>query len=71
MTNGSKTLAILLLLAGLVLVNYLATSVPLRYDATAEKIYTLSPGTKALLFRESASPRRSTSTSPETPPANS
>lgn len=51
MTNGSKTLAILLLLVGLVLANYLATSVPLRYDATSEKIYTLSPGTKALLSR--------------------
>ena len=51
MTNGSKTLAIALLLVGLILVNYLATSVPLRYDATSEKIYTLSPGTKALLSK--------------------
>jgi ABC-type uncharacterized transport system involved in gliding motility auxiliary subunit len=51
MTSGSKTLAIVLLLLGLVLVNYLATSVPLRYDATAEKIYTLSPGTRALLSK--------------------
>ncbi len=51
MTHGSKTLAVLLLLAGLLLVNYLALSVPLRYDATAEKIYTLSPGTRALLSK--------------------
>jgi len=51
MTHGSKTLAILLLLVGLVLANYLATSVPLRYDATSEKIYTLSPGTRALLAK--------------------
>ena len=51
MTYGSKTLAILLLLVGLVLANYLASSVPLRYDATSEKIYTLSPGTRALLAK--------------------
>ncbi len=51
MTKGSKTIAALLLLVGLVLVNYLATSVPLRYDATSEKIYTLSPGTRALLSK--------------------
>jgi ABC-type uncharacterized transport system involved in gliding motility auxiliary subunit len=49
MKLGSKTLAIVLLFVGLVLVNYLASSLPLRFDATAEKIYTLSPGTKALL----------------------
>lgn len=51
MTRGKKTLTILLLLLGLVLANYLATSVPLRYDATSEKIYTLSPGTRALLAK--------------------
>jgi ABC-type uncharacterized transport system involved in gliding motility auxiliary subunit len=51
MKSGSKVIAIVLLFAGLVLVNYLATSFPLRYDATAEKIYTLSPGTKALLSK--------------------
>lgn len=51
MTQGKKLLAALLLLAGLVLVNYLASSVPARYDATAEKVYTLSPGTKALLAK--------------------
>jgi ABC-type uncharacterized transport system involved in gliding motility auxiliary subunit len=49
MKLGNKLLATALLLAGLVLANYLASSVPARYDATAEKIYTLSPGTKALL----------------------
>jgi ABC-type uncharacterized transport system involved in gliding motility auxiliary subunit len=51
MTAGKKALAILLLLVGLVLVNYLASTVPARLDATAEKIYTLSPGTKALLSK--------------------
>jgi ABC-type uncharacterized transport system involved in gliding motility auxiliary subunit len=51
MKFGRKTLAVALLLVGLVLVNYLATSIPVRYDATSEKIYTLSPGTKALLAR--------------------
>ncbi len=51
MTSGSKTLAIALLLLGLILVNYLASSVPARFDATAEKIYTLSPGTRSLLSK--------------------
>ena len=51
MTRGSKTLTILLLIVGLVLANYLATTVPLRFDATSEKIYTLSPGTRALLSK--------------------
>jgi ABC-type uncharacterized transport system involved in gliding motility auxiliary subunit len=51
MTTGSKTTAAALLLVGLVLVNYLATSVPVRLDATAEKVYTLSPGTKAILSK--------------------
>ncbi len=49
MKSGSKALAIALLFVGLVLVNYLASSLPVRLDATAEQIYTLSPGTKALL----------------------
>mgnify|MGYP001544646551 CR=1 FL=1 len=49
MKLGSKALAIALLFVGLVLVNYLASSVPVRVDATAERIYTLSAGTKALL----------------------
>jgi ABC-type uncharacterized transport system involved in gliding motility auxiliary subunit len=51
MSAGRKLAAILLLVVGLVLVNYLATSLPLRYDATAEKIYTLSPGTRSLLSK--------------------
>ncbi len=49
MKPGSKALALGLLFIGLVLVNYLASSLPVRFDATAEQIYTLSPGTKALL----------------------
>jgi len=51
MTSGSKTLAVALLLAGLILVNYLATSFPVRLDATSEKIYTLSAGTRALISK--------------------
>jgi ABC-type uncharacterized transport system involved in gliding motility auxiliary subunit len=51
MTMGTKTVAAALLLVGLVLVNYLATSVPARLDATAERVYTLSPGTKAILSK--------------------
>ena len=51
MKPGSKTLAIVLLFVGLVLVNYLATSLPLRLDLTAESIYSLSPGTKAMLAK--------------------
>jgi ABC-type uncharacterized transport system involved in gliding motility auxiliary subunit len=53
MKYGSKIIAIVLLFAGLVLVNYLASSFPARYDATSEKIYTLSPGTRALLAKVS------------------
>src|SRR3954465_11084376 len=49
MKFGSKTLAIVLLLVGLVLVNYLASSIPVRLDATAESIYSLSDGTKKML----------------------
>jgi ABC-type uncharacterized transport system involved in gliding motility auxiliary subunit len=49
MKFGSKTLAIVLLLLGLVLVNYLASSIPVRIDATAESIYSLSDGTKTML----------------------
>ena len=49
MKPGSKALAIALLFLGLVLVNYLASSVPARLDLTAESIYSLSPGTKAML----------------------
>jgi ABC-type uncharacterized transport system involved in gliding motility auxiliary subunit len=49
MKPGSKTLAILLLFVGLVLVNYLASSIPVRIDATADDIYSLSDGTKRML----------------------
>jgi ABC-type uncharacterized transport system involved in gliding motility auxiliary subunit len=49
MKFGRKLLVIALLLVGLVLLNYLASSLPVRIDTTAEHIYTLSPGTKALL----------------------
>jgi ABC-type uncharacterized transport system involved in gliding motility auxiliary subunit len=49
MKIGRKVLVIALLLVGLVLANYLASSLPVRIDATAERIYTLSPGTKAIL----------------------
>ena len=49
MKLGSKAIAIVLLFVGLVLVNYLASSVPVRIDATAESIYSLSAGTKKML----------------------
>jgi len=49
MKSAPRILSIALLLAGLFFVNYLASSLPVRVDATAEKIYTLSPGTRELL----------------------
>jgi ABC-type uncharacterized transport system involved in gliding motility auxiliary subunit len=51
MTTGRKIIAIALLFVGLVLVNYLASSIPARYDSTSERIYTLSRGTKTLLAK--------------------
>src|SRR5476649_2509705 len=51
MKPGLKALALVLLFACLVLVNYLAAHLPLRLDATAGKIYTLTPGTRAILAR--------------------
>jgi len=51
MKFGRKTLAIALLFVGLVLVNYLAGKLPVRFDATHERIYTLSGGTRAMLGR--------------------
>jgi len=45
----AKALAIGLLFVGLVLINYLAGSIPVRADLTAESIYSLSPGTRAML----------------------
>ncbi len=49
MKPGLKALALTFLFAGLVLVNYLAGHLPLRFDATAGKIYTLTSGTRAIL----------------------
>ena len=49
MKFGSKAVAILILFVGLVLINYLASSLPVRFDATAESIYSLSPGTRTML----------------------
>jgi ABC-type uncharacterized transport system involved in gliding motility auxiliary subunit len=51
MKPGSKVLAIVLLFVGLVLVNYLASSLPARLDLTAGSIYSLSSGTKAMLTK--------------------
>ncbi len=51
MKPGLKTLSVALLLLGLILVNYLASRLPIRADATAEHIYTLSDGTKSLLSK--------------------
>jgi ABC-type uncharacterized transport system involved in gliding motility auxiliary subunit len=49
MNPRAKIIAIALLFIGLVLVNYLASSIPVRIDATADSIYSLSDGTKAML----------------------
>lgn len=49
MKIGRNSLVIVLLFAGLILVNYLASSIPARVDLTAEDIYSLSDGTKAML----------------------
>jgi ABC-type uncharacterized transport system involved in gliding motility auxiliary subunit len=49
MKSRRVTVATLLLLVGLVLVNYLASSLPGRLDLTGDKLYTLSAGTKSLL----------------------
>ncbi len=51
MKPGLKSLSVALLLIGLILVNYLASRLPFRADATAEHIYTLSEGTKSLLSK--------------------
>jgi ABC-type uncharacterized transport system involved in gliding motility auxiliary subunit len=45
----AKLLALALLFVGLGLINYLASSLPVRADLTSESIYSLSPGTKAML----------------------
>lgn len=49
MKLSAKALAIVLLFVGLVLVNYLASTIPVRLDSTADSIYSLSSGTKAVL----------------------
>ena len=49
MKLSAKAVAIVLLFVGLVLVNYLASTLPVRGDATAESIYSLSEGTKTML----------------------
>ncbi|HZL45643.1 MAG TPA: Gldg family protein [Opitutaceae bacterium] len=51
MKPGIKFLSLALLFAGLVLINYLASALPTRLDLTAERIYTLSPGTRTLLAK--------------------
>ena len=51
MKPSAKFTAIVLLLVGLVLVNYLASKVPARIDTTGENIYTLSSGTHSLLSK--------------------
>jgi ABC-type uncharacterized transport system involved in gliding motility auxiliary subunit len=51
MKSGIKLLSVALLFAGLVLINYLASSLPTRLDLTAQRIYTLSAGTKALVAK--------------------
>ena len=48
---GLKSVAVVLLVAALVLVNYLASAARLRVDLTAERTYTLSPGTRSLLAK--------------------
>lgn len=51
MKTSAKLTAIVLLFVGLGLINYLASQIPWRVDSTAEKIYTLSPGTHSLLSK--------------------
>ena len=51
MKKGRIALVIVLLVVGLIAVNYLASSLPFRIDATAGHIYTLSPGSKAILAK--------------------
>ncbi len=49
MKTRSKLFSAVLLSAALLLINYVAAYLPLRFDATEEKLYTLSDGTKSLL----------------------
>ena len=49
MKPGRIALSVILLSAALVLANFLASTLPARLDLTAERLYTLSPGTRHLL----------------------
>ena len=49
MKTTSKGIALLLLLAGLIMVTIITSFIPGQVDMTAENIYTLSDGSKALL----------------------
>lgn len=51
MKFGPKSLAAALLFLALVLLNFVAARLPLRLDATEQRIYTLSAGTRALLAK--------------------
>lgn len=51
MKIGEKSTIVLLLLAALVLINFLASSYPAKLDLTAQRIYTLSKGTRSLLAK--------------------
>ncbi|MBL4576188.1 MAG: GldG family protein, partial [Opitutaceae bacterium] len=51
MKKGNKILIIGLLLLALVLVNYIASSFPVKIDMTTDSSYTLSDGTKQLLAK--------------------
>jgi len=51
MKIGEKTLTILLLVAALVLVNYLVSAYPAKIDLTEQNIYTLSKGSRNLLAK--------------------
>ncbi len=49
MKHARKWTAFLLLVAGLILVNVIAALLPWQVDLTADKLYTLSPGSRAML----------------------
>lgn len=51
MRLSTKFTAAALLFTAFVLVNYLASTLPVRLDTTADQIYTLSPGTRAILAK--------------------
>ncbi len=49
MNRSTQWIALFLLIVGLVLVNFIASFLPGQIDFTSSKLYTLSPGTQALL----------------------